>query len=158
VIQAFFEWLQTTALGTAVSETYFPMVECVHVIALTAVAGTIFIVDLRLVGLASRHIRFTQLSDQILPWTWRAFILAALSGSTLLTANAAGYYFNTPLRVKAVLMLLAGLNMAYFQFVTFRGVAKWDAGRPSAAARFAGWASLLLWTGVIASGRLAGFV
>jgi len=37
-------------------------------------------------------------------------------------------------------------------------VSTWDAGRPSGAARFSGWASLVLWTGVIACGRWAGFV
>ena len=58
----------------------------------------------------------------------------------------------------SVLLLLAGLNMAYFQFVTARSVASWDAGRASGGARFAGWASLILWAGVIACGRLAGFV
>ena len=142
----------------AISETWFPWVECVHVIALTIVAGTIFIVDLRLVGLASKHLRYTQLSDQVLPWTWRAFALAAVTGGSLLMANASGYYHNTPLRIKAVLLLLAGLNMAYFQFVTARSVASWDAGRASGGARFAGWASLILWAGVIACGRLAGFV
>ena len=158
MIESFFDWMQSTAYGTAISETWFPWVECVHVIALTIVAGTIFIVDLRLVGLASKHLRYTQLSDQVLPWTWRAFALAAVTGGSLLMANASGYYHNTPLRIKAVLLLLAGLNMAYFQFVTARSVASWDAGRASGGARFAGWASLILWAGVIACGRLAGFV
>jgi hypothetical protein len=158
VIQNFFSWLQATSLGQSISETYFPMVECAHVIFLTLVAGTIFIVDLRLVGLASKNMRFTQLSEQILPWTWRAFVLAAITGSLLLTANAEGYYSNMPLRIKAVLLVLAGLNMAYFQFVTFPSVSQWDSGRPSGAARFSGWASLILWTGVIACGRWAGFV
>jgi hypothetical protein len=158
VIQSFFSWLQSTSIGQAISETYFPVVESIHVVALTMVAGTIFIVDLRLVGLASRNMRFTQLSEQMLPWTWRAFALAALTGSLLLTANAEGYYSNTPLRIKAVLLILAGLNMAYFQLVTIRTVSQWDSGRPSGAARLAGWASLLLWTGVIACGRWAGFV
>lgn len=158
MIQHFCEWLQSTAFATAISETYFPVVESVHVIAISLVAGTIFIVDLRLVGLASRHLRYTQLADQVLPWTWRAYALAAVCGSMLFSANATTYYTNVPFRMKMTAMLLAGLNMAYFQFVTFRSVATWDAGRPSSAARFAGAASLLLWTTVIACGRWTGFV
>jgi uncharacterized membrane protein len=158
LIHSFFVWLQATGLARTVSETYFPAVESIHVVALTLVAGTIFVVDLRLIGVASRNMRFTQLSDQMLPWTWRAFVLAAITGSLLLSANAEGYYSNTPLRIKAVLLLLAGLNMAYFQLVTFKTVSQWDNGRPVDAARFAGWASLILWTGVIACGRWAGFV
>jgi len=158
VIHAFFSWLQSTQLAHIVSETWFPLVESLHVIALTLVAGTIFIVDLRLVGLASRHMRFTTLSEQVLPWTWRAFVLAVVTGGLLLAANAEGYYGNTPLRIKAVLLVLAGLNMAWFQGVVYRGVARWDAGRPPGPARLSGWLSLLLWTGVIVCGRWAGFV
>jgi hypothetical protein len=158
VIQSFFIWLQATSVARVVSETYFPVVESAHVIALTLVAGTIFIVDLRLVGLASRHMRFTTLSEQILPWTWRAFALAAVTGSLLLAANAGSYYGNTPLRIKAVLLLLAGLNMAWFQGVVYRDVARWDGGRPPVRARLSGWLSLLLWTGIIVCGRWAGFV
>jgi hypothetical protein len=56
------------------------------------------------------------------------------------------------------LLVLAGLNMAYFQYVTFRNVKDWDNGMPVAAARAAGVASILLWTGVIAFGRWIGFV
>jgi hypothetical protein len=158
VIKTFCEWLQGTSFAQTISETWFPMVESVHVIALSLVAGTIFIVDLRLAGLASRQLRFTQLSDQVLPWTWRAFLLAALTGSMLFAANAMTYYDNVPFRAKMVLLVLAGLNMAYFQFVTFRNVAQWDAGKASPAARFAGFASLALWTAVIACGRWVGFV
>jgi len=158
VIKTFCEWLQDTAFAQSISETWFPMVESAHVVALSLVAGTIFIVDLRLVGLASRQMRFTQLSDQVLPWTWRAFVLAAITGGMLFAANAMTYYDNVPFRAKMVLLLLAGLNMAYFQFVTFRNVAQWDAGNAAPAARFAGFASLILWTGVIGFGRWIGFV
>jgi hypothetical protein len=158
VIHEFFSWLQGTLLAQAVSTTWFPVVESLHVIALVTVVGTIFIVDLRLLGLASRQMRFTTLSDQVLPWTWRAFALAATTGSLLLAANATAYYDNTPLRLKAVLLLLAGVNMAWFQAVLRRDVAAWDAVRPPAAARASGGISLLLWTGIVACGRWAGFV
>jgi hypothetical protein len=57
-----------------------------------------------------------------------------------------------------VLLLLAGLNMLYFQFVTFRSVEKWDAEAPVPAARIAGGLSIGLWCGVIGFGRWIGFV
>jgi hypothetical protein len=56
------------------------------------------------------------------------------------------------------LLLIAGLNMLYFQLVTWRGVANWDTGRAAPAARLAGAISMLCWTGVIAFGRWIGFV
>jgi hypothetical protein len=153
-----FEWLQGTSLAVSVSEDWFPVVESAHVVCLATVAGTIFLVDTRLLGLTSRQLRFTYLSERLLPWTWGAFIGAAITGSLLFMANATTYIHNPPFLVKMVLLVLAGLNMFYFQFVTFRTVQSWDAGAPARAARIGGGISLALWIGVIGFGRWIGFV
>jgi hypothetical protein len=157
-VNSFLEWLQMTPLAVLVSEVWFPWVESLHVIAVAMVVGTIFIVDSRLVGLTSRHLRFTYVSERILPWTWGAFIGAAITGLLMFMSNAQGYASNTPFLVKMVLLVLAGLNMMYFQYVTHRGVATWDAGRPTPAARLAGTLSLTLWVLIVGFGRWIGFV
>lgn len=158
MIENFTDWLQSTAIAMAVGENWFPQIESLHVIALAVVAGTIFIVDFRLLGLASRNLGVVYLSERVLPWTWIAFIGAVASGGLMFTANATRYLENTPFLIKMGLLALAGANMLFFQFVTFRSVRNWDAGRPIPAARVAGVLSLLLWTGVIICGRWIGFV
>ncbi len=45
MLREFSEWLGTTSLGMAVADEWFPKVECVHVIALATVVGTILLVD-----------------------------------------------------------------------------------------------------------------
>jgi len=155
---AFLEWLQGTPVAVSVAEEWFPLVESVHVITLAIVAGTIFLVDTRLLGLSSTRLPFSHVSERLLPWTWIAFCCSVLTGTLMFMANATGYYDNTPLRVKMVLLLLAGLNMLYFQKVTFRSVAAWDGGRAPFGARLAGLISMGLWCGVIGFGRWIGFV
>lgn len=152
------EWLQNTPLALSVSEDWFPWVESAHVVFLALVAGTIFLVDTRLLGLTSRNQRFTYLSDRLLPWTWGAFIGAAITGTLMFMAGASNYASNKPFLLKMGLLVLAGLNMMFFQFVTLRSVAQWDNGRPIAAARAAGAISLVLWCLIIAAGRWIGFV
>jgi hypothetical protein len=158
VLETFFEWLQNTSLAVKVGENWFPYVESAHVVFLALVAGSILTVDARLIGFASRQLRFTYVSDQLLPWTWGAFIGATVTGTMLFIANAAHYAGNFPFQVKMVLLLLAGINMLYFQFVTYRGVSAWDTGKPAPAARAAGLISITLWCGVIGFGRWIGFV
>ena len=158
MIQTFAEWLQALPFAVLISESWFPQVESAHVFALTLFLGLLVTVDLRLAGFGSQQMRFTQLSDQLLPWTWLAFGCAAVTGSMLFMANATTYIDNTPFKAKMLLLVLAGLNMGYFQFVTFRGVAAWDAGRATGAARLAGITSLALWTAIVACGRWIGFV
>jgi uncharacterized membrane protein len=154
----FLEWLQGTPLAVSIAEEWFPLVESLHVITMAIVAGTLFVVDTRLAGLTSTRLSFSHISDRLLPWTWGAFACSVVTGALMFMANATGYYDNTPFRVKMLLLLLAGLNMLYFQRVTFRTVSAWDAGRPPSAARLAGVISIGLWCGVIGFGRWIGFV
>jgi hypothetical protein len=154
----FLEWLQATPLSVAIAERWFPLIESFHVITMAIVTGTIFIVDTRLVGFTSTKLPFTYISDRLLPWTWAAFVCSAITGTLMFIGNATMYYVNVPFRVKMVLLVLAALNMVFFQRVTFRGVAAWDMARPPATARAAGFLSIALWCGVIGFGRWIGFV
>jgi uncharacterized membrane protein len=151
------QWLQGTSLATFIAEDWFPKVECLHVIALAMLAGTIFLVDTRLIGLTSMRLSFRHISSRLLPWTWLAFVVAVITGALLFISNATAYSGNGAFQLKMLLLLLAGLNMLYFERVTFRNVAEWDLSRPPFAARLAGMVSVGLWCGVIASGRWIGF-
>src|SRR5436190_16562083 len=77
------EWLQATSLAVFIHETKsaFTTIEVIHLIAISMVIGSIAIVDLRLLGLASTRRPFTELSHEILPYTWVAFVLAVVTGS-----------------------------------------------------------------------------
>jgi hypothetical protein len=158
VLLEFSQWLGATSLGTAVAEVWFPKVECVHVIALATVVGTIFLIDTRLIGLTSMQLSFRLISSRLLPWTWAGFILAAITGFLMFASNAVAYYENGAFRLKLMLMILAAVNMLYFELVTFRNVAAWDtSAKPPFAARLAGGLSVALWCGVIMTGRWIGF-
>ena len=154
----FSQWLGDTRLGLAVAQDWFPKVECVHVIAIAAVVGTIFLVDTRLIGLTSTKLSFLHISRRLLPWTWAGFILAVITGFLLFSSNAVAYYGNGAFRLKLMLMILAAVNMLYFELVTFRAVGSWEAdAKPPFAARLAGVVSMALWCGVIMTGRWIGF-
>jgi hypothetical protein len=157
VIAEFLQWLQGTPLAVSIAEEWFPLAESLHVVTMAIVAGSIFIVDTRLIGVTSKKLGFSYVSDRLLPWTWGAFACSVVTGTLMFSSNATGYYDNAAFRVKMLLLLLAGLNMLYFQKVTFRGVSAWDLGRPPVAARVAGTVSIGLWCGVIGFGRWIGF-
>lgn len=144
------EWMRSSLKA-------LPIVEAIHVLAITVVYGTILIVDLRLLGIPSTRRPFTRVSDELLGLTWAAFVVAVITGVLLFVVNAGTYYDNTAFRFKLAAIAAAGINMAVFQFVTFRGVASWDRTAPPPAARAAGALSILLWTSVLFLGRWIGF-
>src|SRR3569623_37914 len=82
--------IEATPLGDFMaSDLYaFPAVECLHVIALVSVIGTIAVVDLRLLGWGSKPCAVTEIANDTLPWTWGAFGVAAITGSLLFVSKA----------------------------------------------------------------------
>ena len=126
--------------------------------ALSVVFGTITIVDLRLLGFASTGRPFARMSRELLRMTWGAFAVAALTGTLMFMTNARVYYDNTPFRVKMLLLVLAGLNMALFHLTVGRSVARWEKG-PTApgVARLTASFSLTLWIAIVFAGRAIGF-
>lgn len=159
-LQSFCEWLQNTAVASFISGSTwaFPTIETIHVFALVIVVGTIAIVDLRLLSVASRNRSVSQLSNDVLPITWTAFCLTAVTGGLMFSSKATEYLGNWPFRLKMGLLALAGLNMLLFHFITYRSVPTWDdADRAPSSARLAGALSLTFWIGVVVFGRWIGF-
>jgi hypothetical protein len=159
-LHSLFQWLHETALAAQIrqNEVLFPWIECVHVLAVTLVVGSISIVDLRLLGLASLNRPVTALVREVLPFTWSVFAVAALTGATLFSSHATGYAGNFPFQMKMSLLVLAGVNMLGFHLLTYRSVASWNDARMTPwTAKLAGAVSLLLWIGVVTCGRWIGF-
>ena len=159
-INSYLQWLQATALATNIRNSLllFPLLESIHVIALALVFGTIAIVDLRLLGVASAERSFRKIASDILKWTWGAFALSAITGALMFTTNATVYYHNFYFRTKMVLLLLSGINMGIFELTAGRAVRDWDTARSAPAiGKAAAVLSIVIWIAVIFTGRLIGF-
>jgi len=155
-----FQELTDSAIGAGIRESnvLFPWIESLHVLMATTVVGTIAIVDLRLIGYASHRKGARQLILDLLPFTWAAFALAVVSGLLLFTSNASGYAANTQFLSKMAVLLLAGINMAYFHLTAYRRIDQWDDALPTPkAVRIAGATSLVLWITIVFLGRWIGF-
>ncbi len=153
-------WVEKTPLAIFVSQSIygFSAIDMFHIAAISVVFGMIAILDLRLMGLAFTDFSITDLSRQVLPWTWAAFAIAALTGALMFTGQALKYAANFAFLVKIALMVLAGLNVLVFHFITYRGVAKWDQGIAVPwAAKLAGALSLAIWIAVAAYGRFTAY-
>ena len=105
------QWLNDTQLATAIreSDVVFPVIETVHVLGIALLAGTVAIVDLRLLGLILKKERVSQVAGQILPLTWVGFAAMFGSGALLFLAEAAKSYYNPAFRFKMLLLIVAGL-------------------------------------------------
>lgn len=158
-LHVFFTGVQNSPVAVFVNTAgaTYPIVESLHVIAVALVFGSIFIVDLRLLGLASMARPFTSIGRDLLKLTWLGFALAVVTGVLLFLPNASNLYTNVPFQMKMALIIGAGINMLVCELITVRHVALWDSIAPPMQARVAGLLSILFWGGVVVAGRLIGF-
>jgi hypothetical protein len=151
--------LEDSGLATTIrnSSYLFPSLEAAHVMALGLMLGTITVVDLRLLGLASKTRSAERVSSEVLRWTWAAFAVAALTGFTMFTTNARVYAHNTAFLIKLALLAAAGVNMLTFHLTAARSMDRWDRKAAPPIGKAAAALSLLLWVGVVFAGRVVGF-
>ncbi len=165
-INAFLNWVEhvfgkgPSPDGQSFSEAllgslnFWNVLEGTHLIALMLFAGTIFVVDLRLLGVTFRKTKVSTISDAILPLTIYSFIFVSLTGAGLLFAKPIFYYHTIWFLVKMVFLALALLNIVVFHGRVQATQGSWDADEvPPRAARMSAAASLILWTLVIVCGR-----
>ena len=159
-LQEFISYFEDSALADNIRENdlLFPLIESVHVVSICLVVGSILVIDLRLLGLASINRPVSRITKAILPLTWIAFAVAAASGLLLFISNATKYLENGYFVAKILLICAAGLNMAIFHGINAKDLPRWEyeAALPRPA-RLAGGLSILLWVAVVACGRWIGF-
>ena len=148
--------IQQSALAQALRSSHllFGLVATVHLIGVGLLFGSIFILDLRLLG-ASPDIPVRRLTSHIVPWTLLSFVLIVPSGLLMFLARASGLVASTLFLIKMTLVMLGGVNAAIYYTGVFGKVADWDAQqKPPPAARIAALLSLIIWTSVLTCGSL----
>lgn len=149
-------WIADTSVGRGILESTltFPIIEGFHLLGIALSVGVLCWFDLRLLGLVFRDYPVSKVWKQVMPVSLVGFSLMFVTGGLLFWAEAVTAYDSVHFWIKLGLILLAGANAAYFEFVTHPGISSWDNDPvPPRRARLAGLVSLTLWTAVIITGR-----
>ncbi|NEY33084.1 hypothetical protein GTU99_12935 [Streptomyces sp. PRKS01-65] len=155
-----FSRLERSGLGEAVRTTplVYSSLESVHILGIALLVGPAVAFDLRLLGAGRRLLPVTAAARHLLPLARLGFAVAVVSGALLFTAGAVAVGNSGAAPWKLGLLALAGVNIAVFHRGALRGVDGWDIGVPSPVrARVAAVVSILVWSAVIAAGRLLAY-
>ena len=151
-----FQWLEATWLGTVVRQSLwmFPVIECVHLLALAMLGGTVLLVDMRLLGLGLSDQSSADLAKKVQPWMIGSLITSIVTGILMFLSEAVKCYYSPPFWYKMTLLILATI----FALTWRRRVATSDPGRISPlAVKLTAIVSVALWFGVGFSGRWIAF-
>jgi hypothetical protein len=137
------------------SQYGMPIVQSVHLVGLTMLLATVFILNLRLAGVALKDSPLDWLAKELTPWLLAGLAVVVLSGVLIFVGTPAKYLASNPFRVKMLTLFLAIL----FQYGMLRRFAAPDSAPRSRAVRLMVAAlSLTLWFTVGWAGRAIAFI
>lgn len=159
-LQRLFEWLEAQPSSIVIRESIYgyPALLTSHVVSMCLFAGLIVMMDLRLLGIGNRRTPFSEVQTRLFPWQMAGMAVSAITGLLLFYAQPMRFYDNIFFWIKAVMIVLAGVNALAFHLATYDSVAAWDSAVATPfKARAAGALSLALWAGVVVSGRMMAY-
>ena len=160
-LRSWFEWVDALPSSVAIRESIYgyPVLLTSHVISMCLFAGLIIVMDLRLLGVGQTRTPFTEVQRRLFPWQMAGLTVNAITGSILFYGQPMRYYANVFFWTKVSMMVLALINALAFHWMTYQSVDTWDVNRAliPRAAKLAGIVSIVLWAGVIITGRMTAY-
>ena len=150
------QWLNDTRWSVALRESpwdYY-ILGAIHILGIGLFGGLVLLGDLRLIGIAMRRERVSEVLDRFRPWKWTGFGALLVSGALLVLSEPLVCYHSKSFWASLVLLVLFGANALAFHFGTYRSVAAWDeVSATPAAARLAAVISLFSLAALVFAGR-----
>jgi hypothetical protein len=138
---------------------WFPLINSLHVLAISFMLGALLMLDLRVAGLAANRYSIEDLCKDFLPWIWISFVLACITGIALFITRASAHMINPAFQWKMLLMVMAALNMMMFHWQTTRyRLADMHLDNYPVILKWSGIISLLIWATVTLAGRWVGHI
>lgn len=160
MIYDFAVWLDTHSQSTALHESFYMYnwIESTHVLALMISLGMLFLIDLRMLGLALPDIPASTLAQRLSLPMLAGFGVMFVTGLMLFYAIPVRTSQSLWFRIKIILLIAAAINAWLFHRRMRAAGADWDTMRK--APRTLQWGaglSLLFWALIVICGRLIAY-
>lgn len=152
------EWIESTDLSTAIREGAlpYPILGGIHLLGIALFGGMVLITNLRFLGWTMQRRAASEIVQQFRPWKRLGFGLVVISGLLLAWAEPQKLYRSPAFWIKIALFVLVGVHALVFRTGVYLDAAKLETV-VTPRAKLAAAISLILWAGLIFSGRLIAF-
>jgi hypothetical protein len=160
-LHAFCEWLANTGLSTTIQNVSWiiPTVQTIHIVSVAIVISSVFLVDMRILGVFASGQSLSSLSKRFLTWIWYAIIVLLITGVLLIIGEPARSLMNPAFLAKMTMLLMVAALTRVIQRPLATDAGYWDAsGGRRAALKGIAIASLALWSCIVFAGRWIAYV
>ena len=157
------EWLLSLARfldaqnwSTQIHESIYlyAWIETTHVLTLMVFLGMLFVIDLRMLGLAFPNVRASVIAERLDRPMMIGLALMVITGVLLYLAIPVRTTQSLWFRIKIMLFVFAAINAFAFRARMQASVGSWDTDpKPPRHIRMGAAVSILLWAGVVVTGR-----
>src|SRR2546430_514538 len=109
ILLPFFRWADASWLSLEIrSSTWqFAIIEMIHLLGLTILLGTLWVLDMRLLGLGMKRQPPAELAKDLARWMWAGLWIMLLSGTLLFFGEPMKLFGSASFHVKMLLLALA---------------------------------------------------
>ena len=152
----FANWLADSGASQKLLENYWivPVVQCIHILAISALMGGVLMINLRILNLAGKGQTMTATARRFVPWIWWGVAIALITGLIQIVAEPVRDLVNYAFWGKMILLLLSMVLLAAFQSTLTRNLAVWEeTSSGTRKVQVLAILSIAMWVAVVVLGR-----
>jgi hypothetical protein len=151
----FAEWLSTTAPSVYIQNHnawVIPLIQSIHIVGIAVVFGSVFMLDLRIMGWAGIDQTLRQAANRYTPWMTGALYVLLVTGILMVVGEPVRELVTFSFWLKMFLVAVGTLIAAIFRVVLRK-----DAVTVNAGTKVLAMLTFLIWALIIILGRLIAY-
>lgn len=156
----FAQWLATTDISLAIQTRSWviPTVQSIHIVCIGIVLASVFMIDLRIFGLAGRDQTLKQTTRRFSPWLWGSLVVLLVTGALMVVGEPVRELMSFSFWLKMSLLVLGILIAVVFQLALKRNERDWEHAIVNRwTTKSLAVLTLLVWCSIIVLGRLIAY-
>jgi len=155
----FTHWLSQTWLSLAIQthEWIIPTIQSIHIVAIGIVMASVFMIDLRVLGLAGRDQSLLDTTRRFGPWLSGALCVLLGTGIVMIIGEPARELLAFSFWFKMFLVAVGTLIAAIFQITLRKNEHTWEKSLHRWSVKSLAIFTFLIWVGIIILGRLIAY-
>jgi hypothetical protein len=156
----FTEWLSRTSLSLAIQthEWVIPTIQSIHIVGIGIVLVSVFMIVLRILGLAGRDQSLMETTGRFGPWLFCGLYVMLATGTLMVIGEPARELLAFSFWLKMSLVLIATVIAGIFESSVRRNEAYWEGSIiKSLSTKSLALFTLLIWIAIVILGRLIAY-
>jgi hypothetical protein len=159
-LREFAEWLSGTYPSVLIqnhNSWAIPTIQSIHIVGIGIVLVSVFMVDLRILGLAGRDQTLRQTTHRFGPWLMGALVAMLLTGVLMVIGEPVRELVTVSFWLKMFLVAVGTLVAAIFLKTLKKNEQQWETTSRRLSIKLLAILTLVVWVAVIVLGRLIAY-